>query len=276
MLPPPLWEYTRAPWYFGLLVKKFRCDPQLALQVADVMHDKTNLPISRAEIKRQKQVGIAAARVHIPIVSNSIAPTARATVPSDCSSADGYSSSVAVVPSVQQKQLPWAKVTASKALKEKTNIAKRMRKMEELAQGMSLLEKMRQAIGPSFENEYKARVRTLYAALPDFNTFDNAVDVIDVDAEEDMMPTFKPRRGRLGCRKLRSSRKWTLLCQLKLIKRILSVERNGWWICFLNPLSMHRQLVMRSIFQSMMMMEILLALLFNQRGLDWLLSLLRS
>ena len=123
----------------------------------------------------------------------SIASTARATVPSDCSSADGYSS-VAVVPSVQQKQLPWAKVTASKALKEKTNIAKRMRKIEELARGMSLLEKMRQAIGPSFENEYKARVRTLYAALPDFTTFDNAVDVIDVDAEEDMMPTSKTKK----------------------------------------------------------------------------------
>ena len=152
MLPPPLWEYTRASWYFGLLVKIFRRYPQLALQVADVMHDKTNLPISRAEIKRQKQVGIAAARVHIPIVPTSIAPTARATVASGCSSAAGYSS-VAVVPSVQQKQLLWAKVTASKALKENTNIAKRMGKMEELAQGMSLLEKMRQAIGPSFENK---------------------------------------------------------------------------------------------------------------------------
>ena len=57
---------------------------------------------------------------------------------------------------------------------------------------MTLLEKMRQAIGgPSFDEEYKARVRcTLYAALSDFTTFNAAVNVIDVDhAEEDMMPT---------------------------------------------------------------------------------------
>jgi hypothetical protein len=189
MLPPPFWEYTRAPWYFGLLVKIFRRDPQLALQVADVMNDKTNLPISRAEIKRQKQVGIAAiaaARVQIPIVPTSVA--------SDSSSAGGGYSSVAVVPSVQQKQLLWAKVTASKALKENTNIAKRMGKMEELEKGMTLLEKMRQAIGPSFENEYKARVRTLYAAMPDFTTFDTAVDVIDVDAEDDIVPNPKTKK----------------------------------------------------------------------------------
>ena len=60
--------------------------------------------------------------------------------------------------------------------------------MEELGQGIRLLEKMRQAIGPLFDKEYKARVRTLYAALPDFTTFDTAVDVIDVDAKEGMMP----------------------------------------------------------------------------------------
>jgi hypothetical protein len=50
---------------------------------------------------------------------------------------------------------------------------------------------MRDAIGPLFDEEYKARVRTLYAALPeDFTSFDTAVNVIDVDAEnEEMMPT---------------------------------------------------------------------------------------
>ena len=61
---------------------------------------------------------------------------------------------------------------------------------------MSLLEKMRQAIGPLFEEEYKARVRTLYAAMPDFTpTFNTAVDVIDVDAEDDIVPTPKTKKG---------------------------------------------------------------------------------
>ena len=48
----------------------------------------------------------------------------------------------------------------------------------------------------------------MYAALPDITAFNTAVDGIDVDAEnEDMMPTPKPRRGRLSYRRLRSSKK---------------------------------------------------------------------
>ena len=66
--------------------------------------------------------------------------------------------------------------------------------MDESTQGMSLLEKMRQAIGPSFEAEYKARVRTLYAAMPDFATFNTAVDVIDVDDIDDIEPTPKTKK----------------------------------------------------------------------------------
>jgi hypothetical protein len=184
-LPPPFWEYTKAPWYFGLAAKIFRRDPQLAMEVANVMNDKTNLPISRAEMKRQTQIA------RVQNVTDTVVIATRA---SDSSSAGGISSVGEVVSSVEKKQLLWAKVTASKAMKENTNIAKRMGKMEELTQGMSLLEKMRQAIGPSFENEYKARVRTLYAAMPDFTTFDTAVDVIDVDAEDEIVPTPKTKK----------------------------------------------------------------------------------
>ena len=43
-----------------------------------MISDKSNLPIPRAEIKRQKQVGNGAARVQVPIAPNSIVPTARA------------------------------------------------------------------------------------------------------------------------------------------------------------------------------------------------------
>ena len=131
---PPLWEYTKAPcWYFGLAVKKIRRNPQqLAIEVANVMNDKTNLPISRAEMKRQKQIGSAAVIVQndtATVVAPYTVPTARASA-STSSSAGGISS-VEVVSSVEQKKLLWAKVTASKAIKEKTNIAKRMGKMEE-------------------------------------------------------------------------------------------------------------------------------------------------
>ena len=128
-VPPPFWEYTKAPWYFGLAVKKFHRDPQLAMEVANVMTDKTNLPISRAEMKRQAQIAGVQNDSTATGAATYTVPTARAS--SDSSSVGGISS-VEVVSSVEQKQLLWAKVTASKALKENTNIAKRMGKMEEL------------------------------------------------------------------------------------------------------------------------------------------------
>ena len=93
-LPPPLWEYTKAPWYFGLAVKFFCRNPQLAMEVADVMNDKTNLPISRAEMKRQKQIGSAAARVQndtATVAAPYTVPTASASA-STSSSAGGISS----------------------------------------------------------------------------------------------------------------------------------------------------------------------------------------
>ena len=46
MFPPPMWEYTKMPWFLGLAVKIFRRDPQLAPNVADVLGDVNNLPVS--------------------------------------------------------------------------------------------------------------------------------------------------------------------------------------------------------------------------------------
>jgi hypothetical protein len=51
-----MWEYTKMPWFLGLAVKIFRRDPQLAPNVADVLGDVENLPVSRAVLKRRKQV----------------------------------------------------------------------------------------------------------------------------------------------------------------------------------------------------------------------------
>ena len=50
--PPQFWEFTKSPWYFGLLVKVFLRNPQLALDVASVMKDPANRPLSRAVMRR--------------------------------------------------------------------------------------------------------------------------------------------------------------------------------------------------------------------------------
>jgi hypothetical protein len=56
MQPPPLWEFSKLPWYLGLAVKIFRRDPQLAPNVGDVICDPANIPLSRAAMKRKKQM----------------------------------------------------------------------------------------------------------------------------------------------------------------------------------------------------------------------------
>ena len=185
MLPPPMWEYTRNPWYFGLVVKIFRRDPQLALNVADVLNDKTNKPISRAELKRQKQI-LMKGHVRVPAVAQALIKleTPDSSGSSSLSNntlevADGRTG--ASVASVNQDKLVRARLMTSKAHAESTNVAKRMGKIEELEKGMALLERMRNVIG---EQLYAQKVKSLFVALPNFETFDTAVEVIDVDVEE--------------------------------------------------------------------------------------------
>jgi hypothetical protein len=57
MHPPPLWEFLKLPWCLvGLAVKIFRRDPHLSPNVADVVNDISTVPVSRAAMKRQKQM----------------------------------------------------------------------------------------------------------------------------------------------------------------------------------------------------------------------------
>ena len=185
MLPPQHWEFKKNPWYFGLLIKIFRRDPQLALDVPNVMKDPANVPVGRAVLRREAQ--LKARRLN-----GAGTPTARtdATTPSpptdssvvtsnDSVSTPRDNTSMATTTGAHHDKLMWAKVMASKAHAEATNIAKRMGKIEELEKGMALLEKMRPVIG---EELYANEVRSLFAALPNFKTFDSAVDIIDVDS----------------------------------------------------------------------------------------------
>ena len=175
MLPPHLWEYSKSPWLFGLSMKNFRRDPQLAPNVADVLSDVANIPVSRAEMKRQKQAAaFPGGRGSSAAVNNN-----------DKQSNDERGGSSEVRSRAKQMdptttgKLLWAKVIASKAQAENTNIAKRMGKMEELKNAMALLVQMRPVIGAKV---YEERVQSVLAAFPDFATFDACVDVIDVDA----------------------------------------------------------------------------------------------
>ena len=198
IFPPPMWEYTKMPWFLGLAVKIFRRDPQLAPNVADVLGDVSNLPVSRAELKRRKQVELLAEkrRKESPASdgTSGVGATAGYSTPRG---GDDNSNSVhgchvvaagvnprvtATANAAVEKKILWAKVLTSKSIAENTNIAKRMGKMEELEKGMSLLDKMRRVIG---EEAYVAKVQAVLAAFPAFDTFHTEVDVIKIVDDDD-------------------------------------------------------------------------------------------
>jgi hypothetical protein len=189
MLPPHLWEFSKAPWYFGLAMKIFRRDPQLAPNVAEVLTDIANLPISRAEMKRKKQEATAALYSSNSKKKNKANSFGTPATPnwndnvSVAANAVSVSASAAMIE--HNKKVLWAKVLASKAQAENTNIAKRMGKMEELEKAMALLEKMRPVIG---EEIYAAKVQCVLAAFPVFASFDACVDIIDVEASPPVDP----------------------------------------------------------------------------------------
>lgn len=180
MLPPHLWEYSKSPWLFGLCMKIFRRDPQLAPNVADVLSDVANIPDSRALTRRipqkQKAINHNETETETAAPLESIGGTKKRGSDHVRSQMDAATS----------KKLLWAKVIAStKAQAENTNIAKRMGKMEELEKAMAMLVQMRPVIGAKV---FEERVQSVLAACPDFATFDACVDVINVDA----VPLFVP------------------------------------------------------------------------------------
>ena len=114
--PPQHWEFTKSPWYFGLLIKNFRRDPQLALHVADVMTDSSNLPVSRAAMRRQKQETALQHQQSKRIVDTTLSPPTDSSVLSTSqdvvimtpTSTNNVSSATTL--SAHQDKLLWAKV----------------------------------------------------------------------------------------------------------------------------------------------------------------------
>ena len=182
LVPPHLWEYSKAPWLFGLCIKIFRRNPHLAPDVVEVFKDVSNVTVSRAVLKRQKQEAAAVSKGTSNSSGSSVISTTSRSIVGGGVVPPVPIPAIAAVENATTKKLLWAKVLASKSQAENTNIAKRMGKMEELEKAMTLLDKMRKVIG---EDNYKARVVSVLDAFPVFSSFDACVDIIDVDADDD-------------------------------------------------------------------------------------------
>ena len=192
MLPPPNWEYLKSPWYFGLVVKIFRRDPQLALDVADVMTDLSNVPLSRAELKRRKQEDAHLGSGKKKALSNSVTEESSPLSGGDwktdpCPSVvsftnvDNRADSVMAMAAENQERFASAKMLSSKAQAGTYNIGVRMAVMEELERGLNILDRIRGCIG---EEKFSEGVQDVYESLPKYATFKNEVKVIDVDNDD--------------------------------------------------------------------------------------------
>ena len=189
MYPPRHWEYTKSPWHFGLLIKIFRRDPQLALHVASVMSDPLNAPVSRAELRRQKQVKAREKQNHDnkenragPPHSINIA-NAKTSSSLSCSSTSSGRAGQSAAANVcggselsdspaEEKRMNDARVLMSTTHANQLMLNRRMGKLEEIERSMAALEKMKAYIP---EEMYAAKMRSAFASLPVFGTYEAEV-----------------------------------------------------------------------------------------------------
>jgi hypothetical protein len=174
-LPPQFWEYKKIPWCFSLTVKIFCRHPQLAEDVSKVLADKSNITISRAALKREKQIK------QVRSSSSSFSTSASVTTPGTSTSSKKIKADPGEMTSKNDNKLVWAKVHTARAVAVQSNVAKRAGKVNELGKMLDLLDRMRPVIG---DVEYKKRVSDLAASMPNPASYNADVEVIDVDAED--------------------------------------------------------------------------------------------
>jgi hypothetical protein len=173
-LPPYLWEFKKSPWFLSLAVKVFLGTSQLAPDVADVMMDKENVPISRAALLRIKQekavVSVIAGRRNRNGYAGGSSVTSAA---SSTRTSDHDHEAIKI-----KRKVAWAKVHTARAMAVQSNLAKRLGRLSELEKAIDLLERICPVIG---EAQYKLKVAAVAASFPNFATFDSEVEVLVVD-----------------------------------------------------------------------------------------------
>jgi hypothetical protein len=193
MHPPHHWEYTKSPWHFGLLVKIFRRDPQLALHVASVMSDPANTPVSRAELRHQKQASILkekrgknkenrgpprsinisnATKTSSSLSCLSTSSVGRGGGLKAAANVSGGSEFADSAAEEEEKRVNDAKILISTTHANQHLLNRRMGKLDEIERTMAALEKMKPYIPAHL---YAEKMRSAFASLPVFDTYETDV-----------------------------------------------------------------------------------------------------
>jgi hypothetical protein len=156
------------------------------------MTDLSNVPLSRAELKRHKQEDAHLGSGKKKALSNSVTEESSPLsggdwktdpCPSVVSSTnvDNRADSVMAMAAENQERFASAKMLSSKAQAGTYNIGVRMAVMEELERGLNILDRIRGCTG---EEKFSEGVQDVYESLPKYATFKNEVKVIDVDNDD--------------------------------------------------------------------------------------------
>ncbi|KAI2514371.1 hypothetical protein MHU86_264 [Fragilaria crotonensis] len=160
--PPMFWEYKEKPWYFGLAVKVYRRDLQLAPITNDVAEDPSNAPVCRAVLKRHKQYKSHGTCMEMKKMSG----TKKLGVPAN-------EVLVIDVDAEEEKEHKKKRKTSLFAANVMTsNLTIRMGQMQELKEALNFLDRMRPIIG---DEEYAKLAKKYLSFLPDPATFTNEV-----------------------------------------------------------------------------------------------------
>jgi hypothetical protein len=183
MLPPMFWQYKGQPWIYFLCVQIFRRHPQLAPNVAEVLDDISNVPMSRAATKRKAQID--------KYNKNKLRMMLQTPAPRDpgAISAASGKEPAKEVETINQKHATWAKVHMAKAMEENANVARKLGELQALKESLAILETIRHVIG---EEEYKTRVKDFVSSIPNPKSFAKECVVIcigDDNLENDTATT---------------------------------------------------------------------------------------
>ena len=113
----------------------------MAPDVADVMMDKENVPISRAALLRIKQEKAAVSVIAGRRNRNGYAGGSSVTSATSSRTSDDYEA-IKI-----KRKVAWAKVHTARAMAVQSNLAKRLGQLSELEEAIDLLERICPVIG---------------------------------------------------------------------------------------------------------------------------------
>ena len=162
--PSESWQYTTKPWKFSLAVKVFRKSPELASNVAEVLANAENKPISRAELLQQKAQ-----------------ESTKKLSPWNSLSSSSYHAQKENAMKVEHNREKRRKLE-SETRRAAINLSICLGKVQELKETLAILKDIRPVIG---EADYNEQVKALFSNLPNVSSYNIELCPIEVDNERD-------------------------------------------------------------------------------------------